>query len=68
MEEPSDGLHEKQKHGRKYGRRYTSLAFWGGWTALDCTDPNKKIILTSITGFIVLKCVYVKFKNINIKM
>ena len=21
MEEPSDGLHEKQKHGRRYGRR-----------------------------------------------
>jgi len=21
MEEPSDGLHDRQKHGRRYGRR-----------------------------------------------
>ena len=27
MEEPSDGLYEKQKRGRNYGRRQTSLAF-----------------------------------------
>ena len=38
MEEPSDGLHEKQKPGRRYGRGQTSLAFGSGWT--DCTDPN----------------------------
>ena len=39
MEEPNDGLHEKQKHGRRYGRRYTFLAFGSGWTALGCIDP-----------------------------
>ena len=32
-----DGLHEKQKHGRRYGRG--SLAFGSGWTALGCRDP-----------------------------
>ena len=31
---PNDGLREKQKHGRRYGRRWTSLAFWSGWTVL----------------------------------
>ena len=39
MEEPSDGHHEEQKHGRRYGRRQTSLAFGSGWTALGCIDP-----------------------------
>ena len=38
MEEPSDGLHEKQKYGRRYGRKYTYLAFGSGWTALGCID------------------------------
>ena len=36
MEEQSDRLHEKQKHGR----RHTSLEFWNGQTALSCIDPN----------------------------
>ena len=40
MEEPSDKLHdEKQKHGRIYGRRQTSLMFGSEWTALGCIDP-----------------------------
>ena len=30
MEEPSDGLHEKQKNGRRYGRIKTSLTFGNG--------------------------------------
>jgi hypothetical protein len=30
MKEPSDGLHEKQKHGSRYGRGCTSLAFGSG--------------------------------------
>ena len=30
MEEPGDGLHEEQKHGR----RYICLAFGSGWTAV----------------------------------
>ena len=38
-EEPDDGLHEEQKHGRKSDRRSTSLAFGSGWTALGCIDP-----------------------------
>ena len=44
MEEPSDRLHEKQKHGR----RETSLAFGSGWTALGCiVDPNNKTFFLS---------------------
>ena len=47
MEEPTAGiattytkiLDEEQKHGRRYGRRSTSLAFGSGWTALGCIDP-----------------------------
>ena len=42
MEEPSDRLHEKQKHGRRHGGRQTSLAFRSGWTALGCIDSNNK--------------------------
>ena len=38
-EEPGDGLHEEQKHGRRYDRRQISLAFGSGWTALGCIDP-----------------------------
>ena len=38
-EEPSDELHEKQKRGRRYGRKYTYLEFGSGWTALGCVDP-----------------------------
>ena len=30
MEDPSNGLHEKLKHGRRYGRRWTSSAFGNG--------------------------------------
>ena len=36
----SDGLHEKQKHGRRYDRGYISLAFGSGWTALGGIGPN----------------------------
>ena len=36
MEEPGDGLHEEQRHGRGYGEEQTSLAFGSGWTALGC--------------------------------
>ena len=39
MEEPGDGLHEEQRHGRGYGGEYTYLAFGSGWTALSCVDP-----------------------------
>ena len=39
QEGPSVGLRKKQKHGRRYGRRWTTLAFGSGWTALDCIDP-----------------------------
>ena len=42
MEEPSDGVHEKQQHGRSYGRRQTSLAFGNEQRALSCIDPNNK--------------------------
>ena len=42
MEGPSDGLNEKQKHGRRYGRGYTSLAFGSRWTVLGCIDPKIK--------------------------
>ena len=40
MEEPSDRHHEKQKNGKRYDRRQTSLAFGSEWTALGCIDPN----------------------------
>ena len=40
MEEPSEGLDEKQKPGRRYGRGWTSLAFESGQTVLGCIDPN----------------------------
>ena len=40
MEEPSGGLHEKEKHGRRYGRSQTFLAFISGQAALSCIDPN----------------------------
>ena len=39
MEEPGDGLHEEQRHGRGYGGEQTSLAFGNGWTALGRVDP-----------------------------
>ena len=38
-EEPSDRLHEKQKHRRRYGRRQTSLAFGNGQTVHGCIAP-----------------------------
>jgi hypothetical protein len=40
MEEPSDGLHEKQKPGRRYGK----IDIFGVWKWMDgsCIDPNKK--------------------------
>ena len=38
MEGPSEGVYEKQKHGRRYDRR--SLAFGSGWTILYCIDPK----------------------------
>ena len=41
-EEPSDGLHEKQKHGRRYGGGKTSLAFGSGWKI----HLIKKLIIT----------------------
>ena len=40
IEESSDELHEKQKHGRRYGRRQTSLVFGSGWTALGFIESN----------------------------
>ena len=36
MEEPSDRLNEKQKHGRSMAEDKTSLAFGSGWTDLGC--------------------------------
>ena len=50
MEEPGDGLHEEQRHGRGYGTRYTSLAFGSGWTALGCIDPIYMYIQYFPTG------------------
>ena len=40
MDEPGDGLHEEQWHGRGYGGEQTSLAFGSGWTALGFIDPS----------------------------
>ena len=40
MEEPSDGLHEKQKHGKSYGIGLTYSTFGSGWTVFGCIDPN----------------------------
>ena len=53
MEEPGDGLHEEQRHGRGYGEEYTSLAFGSGWTALGCVDPIYKLVqaISSQDGF-----------------
>ena len=51
MEKPSDGLHEKQKHGRRYGRRYTCLVFGSGWMAFGCIDPNNKKNSDTKTNF-----------------
>ena len=45
MEEPSDGPLEKQKHLRRYGRIQTYLSFRNGQTALNCKDPNIKLLL-----------------------
>ena len=42
MEEPSDRLGEKQKHGRGYGKKYRHLAFGSEWTDLGCIDLNNK--------------------------
>ena len=42
MEEPGDGLHEDQMHGRGYGRRQTSLAFGNGYAAPNYIDPDNK--------------------------
>ena len=41
MEEPGDGLHEEQRHGRGYGGEQTSLAFGSGWTALGCVGAEE---------------------------
>ena len=49
MEEPGDGLHEEQRHGR----RWTSLAFGSGWTALGCIDP---IYITIILPVVLHGC------------
>ena len=49
MEEPGDGLHEEQRHGRGYGGEQTSLAFGSGRTALGCVDP--KYIYIYIFGY-----------------
>ena len=50
MEEPSDELHDKQKHERRYGRRF--MAFGSELTALGCIEPNHNntliMILTKI--------------------
>ena len=54
MEEPTDGLHEKQKSGRRYGRGYTSLAFGSRWTSLGCIDPDIKIIKIIIIIIIII--------------
>ena len=44
VEEPSDGLREKQKHGRRYGRGQTFLVFGNGQTVLGCIDSNNSSI------------------------
>ena len=41
-EKLSNGLNEKQKHGRRNGR---SLAFGNGWTALGCINRNNNNLI-----------------------
>ena len=50
MKSSSDGLHENQKHGRRYGRRQTYLAFENGQTTLTVRyiDHNKKIYCINV--------------------
>ena len=36
------GLHEKQKHGRRYGRGQISWAFGSGWTTFVCIVSDNK--------------------------
>ena len=47
--ERSDGLHEK-KHGRRYDRRQTSLAFQNGQTALSCIYYNNNKSLNMLNS------------------
>ena len=49
MEEPGDGLHEEQRHGRGYSGEQTSLAFGSGWTALGCVEEFSTVQLVVIT-------------------
>ena len=47
MQEPSDWLYEKLKHGRRYGRRLTFLAFGNEWTVLGCIDSNNNYYINN---------------------
>jgi hypothetical protein len=46
LQKPSEELHDKQKHERRYGRTLTSLTFGNGYTALSCIDSNNNTFLT----------------------
>ena len=48
MEESSNGLNGKQKHGKRYGRSLTYLAFGSGWRAPGCIDPVIKNVYIMI--------------------
>ena len=52
MEEPSDGLHEKQKHEEDLAEDKTSLAFGSRWMTLGCIDPIYIYIYMYILLFI----------------
>ena len=51
MEEPGDGLHEEQRHGRG---RQTSLAFGSRWTTFGCTDPNNNKFQMSLHRLVIV--------------
>ena len=67
MEEPSDELHEKQRHGRSYGKMYT-LAFGNGLLVLSHIDNNNNnnnnnnnIIIIIIIVIIIIIIIIMKY-------
>ena len=53
MEEPTGGLHGKNKHGRICGRRQTFFTFGNGQTALSCIDPSNYLVVIIIIIIII---------------
>ena len=43
MEEPSDGLHEKQKHGRGYDRKFMMIKIINLWKTKHQSKKNAVI-------------------------